>query len=257
MASTTVRLAKLLAERGIASRRAAEEMIAAGRVTVNGAVAVVTTPVDPARDKVAVDGRPLPARPPHVYYLVYKPRGYITGRADPQGRRSVLDLAAGLPVRVEPVGRLDYDSEGALLLTNDGRLAHRLTHPSSGVPKRYVAAVEGVPDTADIRAIAKGVDLEDGRTAPARARLIAAGKTGARLEITVTEGRNRLVRRMLLAIGHPVRKLRRESFARISIRGMKRGEVRPLTADEVQRLRDVAAAKQPEKARRGGLPAAP
>lgn len=237
----TVRLAKLLAERGIASRRAAEEIIAAGRVTVNGAVATVTTPVDPAHDAVAVDGRPLPGKPPLVYYLLYKPRGYITGRADPQGRRSVLDLVAGLPVRVEPVGRLDYDTEGALLLTNDGRLAHRLTHPSSEAPKRYIASVEGVPDAADIRAIERGIDLEDGRTAPARARLVAAGKDGARIEITVTEGRNRLVRRMLLAIGHPARKLRRESFARISVRGMKRGEVRPLTAEEVQRLRDMAA----------------
>ena len=236
-----VRLAKLMAERGVASRRAAEEMIAAGRVTVNGAVAEVVTFVDAVRDAVAVDGKLLPAKPPQVYYLMYKPRGYITAREDPQGRRSVLDLVGGLTVRVEPVGRLDYDTEGALLLTNDGQLAHHLTHPSREVPKRYLASVEGVPDAADMRAIEKGVDLEDGRTAPARARMVAAGKEGARIEITVTEGRNRLVRRMLLHIGHPVRKLRRESFARISIRGMKRGEVRPLTVEEVQRLRDVAS----------------
>jgi pseudouridine synthase len=239
-----VRLAKLMAERGVASRRAAEEMIAAGRVTVNGAVAAVVTFVDPHRDAVAVDGKLLPAKPPQVYYLMYKPRGYITAREDPQGRRSVLDLVGDLPVRMEPVGRLDYDTEGALLLTNDGQLANRLTHPSREVPKRYIASVEGVPDAADIRAIEKGVDLEDGRTAPARARLVAAGKEGARIEITVTEGRNRLVRRMLLQIGHPVRKLRRESFARIAIRGMKRGEVRPLTDEEVQRLRDVASGKR-------------
>lgn len=236
-----VRLAKLMAERGVASRRAAEEMIAAGRVTVNGAVAEVVTFVDAVRDAVAVDGKLLPAKPPQVYYLMYKPRGYITAREDPQGRRSVLDLVGGLTVRVEPVGRLDYDTEGALLLTNDGQLAHHLTHPSREVPKRYLASVEGVPDAADMRAIEKGVDLEDGRTAPARARMVAAGKEGARIEITVTEGRNRLVRRMLLHIGHPVHKLRRESFARISIRGMKRGEVRPLTVEEVQRLRDVAS----------------
>ncbi len=241
-----MRLAKLLAQRGIAARRKAEELIAEGAVTVNGEVVPVVTLVDPDRDVIEVRGKPLPPASPHVYYLMNKPAGYITGRRDPQGRASVLDLCEGLPARVEPVGRLDYDTEGALLLTNDGNLAHRLTHPSRRVPKRYVARVSGDPGAAAITAIQHGVELEDGRTAPAAARVLGRDTRGtARLEITVTEGRNRLVRRVLLKVGHPVLSLRRVQFAGIGITGLKPGELRPLTPAEVSRLRKIVGLEGP------------
>lgn len=244
-----VRLSKLLAARGVASRREAEELIAEGRVTVNGEAVREVVPVDPTVDRIRVDGRPLPPEPEKAYYLLYKPRGYITGRDDPQGRRSVFDLLEGLPVRVEPVGRLDYDTEGALLLTNDGELAHRLAHPSRKVPKRYLAKVYRTPDERDLRALREGVFLEEGRTAPAKVRVLdATDKANAWLEITVTEGRYRLIRRMLAQLGHPVAKLRRESFATLSIRGMERGQIRRLTPSEVKRLQDLADGIKPSRA---------
>jgi pseudouridine synthase len=240
-----IRLAKLLAQRGVAARRKAEELIAEGAVTVNGERVPVLTFVDPDSDVIEVGGERLHAAPPLVYYLLNKPTGYITGRRDPQGRPSVLDLCAILPVRVEPVGRLDYDTEGALLLTNDGALSNRLTHPARGVPKQYVARVIGVPDQRALRTIRRGVELDDGRTAPARARALGTDARGnSRLEVTVTEGRNRLVRRMLLKIGYPVVSLRRATFAGIGTRGLKPGELRPLTGAEVRRLRNVAGITQ-------------
>ena len=250
----TMRLAKLIAQRGVASRRTAEELIASGVVRVNGEVAKVTTPVDPENDVVEVNGKRLPAEPKKKYYVLNKPRGYITTREDPRGRPSVLDLVKHIPVRVETIGRLDYDSEGVLLLTNDGDLAHALTHPSREVPKRYVATVEGVPDAAALAAIEKGVMLDDGMTAPAKARLLK--DTGdARIEITVHEGRNRLIRRMMKAVGHPVFALRRERFASISAEGMELGDVRELTEEEVRDLRIIAertsrAAARQEAARK-------
>jgi 23S rRNA pseudouridine2605 synthase len=236
-----MRLAKLLAQRGIAARRKAEELIAAGEVTVNGQIVPVVTLVDPEKDIVTVHGKPLPpARTPR-YYLLNKPSGYITGRKDQSGRRSVLDLCRELPVRVEPVGRLDYETSGALLLTNDGALAHRLTHPSRRVPKKYVARVSGVPDRSAIRQLEKGVDLEDGRTAPARIRLLDPDSKGdSRLQLTVTEGRNRLVRRMLLKIGHPVKSLRRTEFAGIAVGRLRLAELRELRPGEVQHLKQLA-----------------
>jgi pseudouridine synthase len=249
-----IRLAKLLAQRGVAARRKAEELIAAGAVTVNGEVAPMVTLVDPERDVIEVLGKRLPAARPHAYYLLNKPKGYITGRRDPQGRASVLDLCRDLPVRVEPVGRLDYDTEGALLLTNDGQLTHGLTHPSRRVPKRYVALVSGAPGAEALRAIREGIELEDGRTAPARARVLGRDARGnSRIDVTVTEGRNRLVRRMLLTVGHPVLSLRRVEFGGIDIRGMRPGELRGLTASEVRGLRRVAGLEDPP--RRSRIPA--
>jgi pseudouridine synthase len=240
--SGKMRLAKLLQQRGIASRRAAEDLIRAGVVSVNGGVAQVTTPVDPETDVIEVQGKRLPAPPRKSYYVLNKPRGYITTRSDPQGRPSVLDLVKHLPVRVESVGRLDFDTEGVLLLTNDGDLAHALTHPSREVPKRYVATVEGVPDEATLEKIRTGVELDDGWTAPAKARLLKT--TGdARIEVIVHEGRNRLIRRMLKTVGYPVFALRRERFASISAEDIELGAVRELTEAEVKDLRVLAARK--------------
>ncbi|MEN0061631.1 MAG: pseudouridine synthase, partial [Myxococcota bacterium] len=252
-----VRLAKLIARRGLASRRGAEAWIAEGRVTVNGEVADGTQPVDPQADEVRVDSRPLPPKPPLMVYALYKPRGVITSRDDPEGRTSVFDLLEGIGGRVEAVGRLDFDTEGLLLLTNDGELAHALTHPTRRVPKRYLAKVYRTPDARDLQAIERGVMLEDGRTQPAKARIVeATDKENAWVEITVTEGRNRLIRRMMGTLGHPVSKLRRESFATISLRGMERGDLRPLTGAEIQRLRDIAEGHTPARAgkrRRAGF----
>jgi 23S rRNA pseudouridine2605 synthase len=246
-----MRLARLLAERGIASRREAERMIAAGEVVVNGEVATGVVLVDPDKDHVRIDGRPLPPRPELRYYVMYKPKGTITSREDPQGRTSVYDVLGDVGAKVEAVGRLDFDTEGALLLTNDGDLANALTHPKNKVPKRYLAKVYRTPDERDMKAIETGIFLEDGRTLPAKVRLLETTDTqNASIEVTVTEGRNRLVRRMLGKLGHPVSKLRRESFATISIRGMERGQVRALTGEEIRRLREMASGTRPQRAGR-------
>ncbi|MBN2800366.1 MAG: rRNA pseudouridine synthase [Deltaproteobacteria bacterium] len=244
-----IRLAHLMALRGLTSRRAAEEWIREGRVQVNGEL--VEHPlvlVDPDEDHVRVDGRVLPPTPPKVYYLLYKPKGYITGRDDPEGRKGVHELLDGVPFRLEPVGRLDFDTEGALILTNDGDLAHALMHPSNHVPRRYLAKVYRTPDEKDIHAVETGVFLEDGRTTPGKMRVVEVSDGGnAWVEVTVTEGRNRLIRRMFAQLGHPVSKLRRESFATVSIRGMERGQVRELTGVELQRVQEIAQGRNPQK----------
>lgn len=236
------RLAKVIAARGVASRREAERMIEEGRVAVDGER--VSHPGHPVAEgaRITIDGRPLPRASAHkVYYALYKPTGYITGRDDPEGRTSVLALLPDLPARVEPVGRLDINTEGVLLLTNDGDLAHKLTHPSTGVPKRYAAKVWKTPSERTIQRLEEGVMLEDGKTAPCKVRVVETTDEGnSWVEITVTEGKNRLVRRMLAAVGHPVAKLRRESFATISLRGLERGEYRMLTGEEVDRLRELS-----------------
>ncbi|MCB9744217.1 MAG: rRNA pseudouridine synthase [Alphaproteobacteria bacterium] len=246
------RVSKLIAARGLASRREAEDLIRDGRVEVNGErIEHPGTKVVLGEDEVRVDGQALPAEPERVYLLMYKPRGCITGRRDPQGRKSVLDLLDDVPERVEPVGRLDYDTEGALLLTNDGDLAYALTHPSKQAPRRYLAKVWRTPDERTLVRLRRGVHLEDGNTGPAKVRVLDATDGGnAWVEVTVTEGRNRLIRRMFQAVNHPVAKLRRESFATLSIRGMERGEVRPVTAEELARLRDIAEGVNANKAGR-------
>ncbi len=256
------RLSKLLSGRGLCSRREAETWIADGRITVDGVVVTEVVPVDATAQIVLVDGRPLPRAPDPLYMLFYKPRGCITGRDDPHGRKSVFDVLGPVPGRVEPVGRLDYDTEGALLLTNDGPLAHALTHPKNQVPKRYNAKVYRTPDEGDLRTLRSGVFLEDGKTSPAKVRLLdATDAENAWVEITVTEGRNRMIRRMFGTLGHPVSKLRRESFATLSIRGMERGQVRALTGDEVRRIREIgegtSAAKAGGRRREGWAKPAP
>jgi 23S rRNA pseudouridine2605 synthase len=229
------RLQKVLAQAGLGSRRACEVLIDEGRVEVNGEVARLGRRVDPEHDRVSVDGVRIPVRPGLVYYLLNKPAKVVTTASDPEGRPTVVDLVPAEP-RVFPVGRLDRDTEGLLLLTNDGDLAHGLTHPSRGVPKTYLAEVSGVPSRGALRRLREGVDLEDGRTAPAKARLAQTTPTGSALELVIHEGRNRQVRRMCEAIGHPVRRLVRTRFGPLHENRLAPGQWRALTQAEIRAL---------------------
>jgi 23S rRNA pseudouridine2605 synthase len=232
------RLQKILARAGLGSRRACEELIAAGRVRVNGEVATLGVRADPELDRVEVDGALVGIRPGLVHYLLNKPTGVVTTAADPQGRPTVVGLVPAEP-RVFPVGRLDADTEGLLVLTNDGDLAHRLTHPSFGVDKEYLAEVEGTPSRGALRRLRQGVPLDDGVTAPARVSAV-----GDRLlRIVVHEGRNRQVRRMCAAVGHPVRRLVRVRVGPIADRRLEPGEWRSLTQAEVRQLERAAASR--------------
>jgi 23S rRNA pseudouridine2605 synthase len=227
-----VRLNAYLARAGVASRRGADELIKAGRVTVNGEQGQLNTFVEP-HDRVAVDGEAIAAQELR-YVLLHKPAGTVTTARDPQGRPTVVQLV-DVPERVVPVGRLDADTTGALLLTNDGPLAHRLAHPRYEVEKVYVADVEGEPDESALRALAEGVELEDGMTAPATVRCLAP----TRIELTLHEGRNRQVRRMLEAVGHPVRRLHRSVYAGLTLEELEPGAWRELRPDEVKGLRKL------------------
>ncbi len=225
------RLQKVLARAGFGSRRTCEELIASGRVRVNGDVAELGRRVDVDVDQVRVDGALVGVRPGHVHLLLNKPTGVVTTADDPQGRPTVVSLVPDDP-RVFPVGRLDMDTEGLLLLTNDGDLAHRLTHPSFGVEKEYIAHVDGEPTRGAVRRLREGVELEDGMTAPAGANLLAPSI----LRITIHEGRNRQVRRMCEAIGHPVKRLIRTRIGPLSDRSLKPGSWRELTQAELRAL---------------------
>jgi 23S rRNA pseudouridine2605 synthase len=224
-----MRLNAYLARAGITSRRGAEELIMAGRVRVNGEVAGLATFVE-RRDTVEVDGARVEAEP-LTYVLLHKPPGVVTTARDPHGRPTVVGLV-GHERRVVPVGRLDADTTGALLLTNDGPLAHRLMHPRYEVDKVYEADVEGEPDEADLARLRMGIELEDGRTAPASVELIGPG----RVRLTIHEGRKHQVKRMLEAVGHSVRRLHRSSYAGLTLDGLELGHWRELTPDEVERL---------------------
>src|SRR3954452_15878683 len=225
-----MRLNAYLARAGVASRRKADELIKSGRVSVNGRPGQLNTFVE-RRDRVEVDGKPVTAQK-LAYVLLHKPAGTVTTASDPQGRPTVVDLV-DLPERVVPVGRLDVETTGALLLTNDGPLAHRLAHPRYGVEKVYVADVDGAAGAAALQAPAEGVELEDGMTAPATVRCLAP----SRVELTLHEGRNRQVRRMLEAVGHPVRRLHRSVYAGLTLEGLEPGAWRELAPDEVKALR--------------------
>lgn len=229
------RLQKVLARAGVASRRAVEELIAAGRVKVNGAPARLGQRVDPTKDEVEVDGSLIPLRADLLYYLLNKPTGVVSTASDPDGRRTVLDLLDPA-VRVWPVGRLDLDSEGALLLTNDGELTLRLTHPRYEVPKTYVAELTGTVGPRALRRLARGVELEDGLTAPAEASLLERRPGSTLVEITIREGRNRQVRRMAEAIGHPVRRLVRVAIGPLRLGRLRPGSFRKLGPAEVRQL---------------------
>ena len=230
------RLQKVLARVGIGSRRACEDLIAEGRVTVDGEVAVLGRRVDVETALIELDGAPIGVRPDLVHYLLNKPAGVVTTADDPQGRPTVVGLVPAEP-RVFPVGRLDVDTEGLLLLTNDGELAHRLTHPSFGVEKEYVAELEGSPSRAALRRLREGVELDDGTTAPARAALLEPSV----VRLTVHEGRNRQVRRMCDAVGHPVVRLIRTRIGPLADRSLAPGAWRELTGDEVRSLQRAVA----------------
>ena len=229
-----MRLVKYLAHAGVASRRAAEGIIAAGRVTVAGSVVT-----DPAQDVdeasgVCVAGRPLAGPEPRVAYLLHKPAGVLSTARDPQGRPTVVGLVGREELRLYPVGRLDAQTTGVILLTNDGELANRLTHPRFEVPKTYRAKLAGGPiEATALHALRDGVELDDGITAPARVRKLAANE----IELTIHEGRNRQVRRMCEAVGHPVRELVRTRFGPLTLAGLAPGEYRRLTAQELGRVR--------------------
>src|SRR3954466_8908845 len=232
------RLQKILSQAGVASRRASEQLMRDGRVTVNGkTVLELGTKADASRDDIRVDGRRIKMPERHIYLLVNKPSGYVTTRSDPQKRRTVIDLLKGVREYVYPVGRPDYDSEGLLILTNDGDLAARLPHPRHGVPRVYEATVLGEPDEHDVERLAKGVTIDGQRTGPAEVASIGP----SRLRITVREGRNRQVRKMCDAIGHPVTQLRRVAIGPIRDPKLKPGTWRDLRDDEVAALRKAAA----------------
>ena len=226
------RLQKTLARAGYGSRRSCELLITEGRVTIDGRVAELGNRVDPAVNIICVDGALAATTQNTVYFLLNKPDGVVTTASDPHGRTTVLDLINS-PVRVFPVGRLDMNTEGLLLLTNDGRLAHLLTHPSSHIGKEYLVRVEGDPSPGAIRRLREGVQLDDGVTSPAQVSRVSEGL----LRIVIHEGRNRQVRRMFEAVGYPCQKLLRTRYATLDLRGMKPGQWRHLTEQEVHQLK--------------------
>ena len=236
-----IRLQKILSQAGVASRRAAEELIVQGRVTVNGtAVRELGSKADPAADDIRVDGRRVKAPERHRYILLNKPRGVVTTRSDPQRRRTVIGLLRGVREYVYPVGRLDYDTEGLLLLTNDGDLAAALTHPRHGVERTYEARVAGVPDEEALERLREGIPLDGKRTQRADVELLTKPRRDSShsvVRITIREGRNRQVRRMCEAVGHPVDRLARTRIGAIKDRALKPGMWRDLTPAEVTTLK--------------------
>ncbi|MGH8926516.1 MAG: pseudouridine synthase [Acidimicrobiia bacterium] len=234
-ATRSERLQKAIAAAGLMSRRAAEELIEAGRVTINGRVARLGDRVEASVDRVEVDGVPLPVAPDHVTYLLYKPPGVISTASDPEGRPTVVQLVPDTP-RVVPVGRLDHDSEGLLLLSNDGELVNAITHPRFGVTKTYLAEVSGQPGAAVLRRLREGVELEDGVARALKARLVARSASRAQVELVMGEGRNREVRRMFEALGHPVLGLVRVAIGPLRDKTLRSGTWRQLSNAEVRSL---------------------
>lgn len=231
------RLQKILSEMGIASRRKAEEIILEGRITVNGRIAELGTKADPAKDHIKLDGKLLTRREPKTYIIFNKPRNVVTSLQDPEGRTTVKDFLRGVKYRVYPVGRLDYDSEGLLLLTNDGDFANAVLHPSKKISKTYLVKVKGIPEEGGLVKLRKGVKLIDGLTAPAKVKMIKTTENNSWLEITIHEGRKRQIRRMLESIGHPVLKLQRIRINGIDLGTLGPGGYRYLTTEEIEKIK--------------------
>ena len=249
-----VRLQKLIAGTGLSSRRKAEALIAAGRVMVNGkTVTEFGTKVDPSRDHVKVDGKHLSAAQPFVYLMLNKPKNVVSTLDDPGGRTTIKDYLRGVSVRVFPVGRLDFDSEGLMLVTNNGDLAQAMLHPRYHVPKTYLIKVKGVLTDEDIRSLERGVRLEDGMTSPAQVRKVRKVEANSWLEITIREGRKHQVKRMLESVGHPVIKLLRIRMGPLSLGDLQPGEFRFLTDREANALRRLV---EERVASVGGVPEA-
>jgi len=237
-----VRLHKLLARSGVASRRKCEELMLEGEVTVDGEVVTrLGTKVDPLTAVIRVSGQRLPPVSPHVYLVLYKPTGVVSTMSDPQGRPTISDLVADRPERLFHVGRLDTDTAGLLLLTNDGEFAQRMAHPSYEVDKTYVAEVDGRVSKSTVEQLLAGVELDDGPVTVSAAHVVGQGvQDRSIIELVIHEGRNRIVRRLLDHVGHPVRKLTRIAIGPIQLTGMKSGEIRDLTKDELGALLDAA-----------------
>lgn len=241
------RIQKILAQMGVASRRKAEELIVEGRVTVNGEPATLGMKADPGRDHIKLNGKLLVRTEPKVYFTFNKPKGVVTSLSDPEGRPTVKDFLKGIRYRVFPVGRLDYDSEGLLLITNDGDFAHLMLHPSRKVPKTYLVKVKGIIEDEAIKKLRRGVRLEDGMTAPARVRKIRESENNSWVEMTIHEGRKRQVRRMVEKVGHDAIKLKRISINGLRLGDLKPGEYRALTQDELETVRDEMSAQPDDK----------
>ena len=243
-----MRLQKVLAQAGLASRREAEEWIQAGRISINGkVVTALGTQADPAVDRIVVDGRAINRLEPKVYYLLNKPTGCVSTCEDELGRPTVLDLLKPVKFRLFPVGRLDWDTEGVLLLTNDGELAQRLLHPHFHIRRTYMAKVEGIPSPATLRRLAFSADSATPRNRRPTARISKVGERHAWLEIRLWEGKNRQVRRMCEAVGHSVKRLRRVQFAGLDMLGLSPGQYRPLTRAEVLALKCLTELERPLK----------
>jgi len=240
------RLQKILAHAGVASRRACEELILSGKVKIDGRVVTeLGVKADPEQNVIEVDGKKITEMEKLIYILLFKPAGYVSTVHDPQKRRTVLDLISGIKERVYPVGRLDYDTSGLLILTNDGQLTHELIHPSREVEKTYRAMVKGIPHSVSLKKLATGIELDDGKTAPAQVKIKKTDGDHALIDITIHEGKNRQVRRMFTAVGHPVIWLKRIAFGFLDLGKMKPGEWRYLTKQEVERLKSLSKPKGP------------
>lgn len=232
------RLQKYLAHAGIGSRRSCEELIVQGKVKVNGqVVTALGTKIDPHKDVVQINGKTVQKKERKVYIVLNKPTGYVTTSKDPQGRPTVLDLIKEKETRIYPVGRLDFETEGLLLLTNDGELAYRLTHPKYKVKKVYHVLVKGVPEEKSLQILRKGVLLDDGMTQPAEVKVLKRGNNTALLELTIHEGKNRQVRRMCEAIKHPVIKLKRIKVGFLTLGSLPKGKYRELSVQEIRQLK--------------------
>ncbi len=231
------RLQKILAKMGIASRRGAEEIILEGRVTVNGKAATIGMKADPSKDHIKLDGKLLTKPEPKVYLMINKPKGVITTLSESEERPAIRDFLKKIKYRIFPVGRLDYDSEGLLLLTNDGDFAHAILHPSKKIPKTYHVKIKGVLEDNDIEKLKRGVKLKDGMTLPSKVKKLRKAEENSWIEITIYEGRKRQVRRMLEKVGHPVLKLKRVRINGIELGNLVPGEIRYLTFEETNKLK--------------------